>query len=273
MTRMKIATLLAMLVLMHVPAAAQEYGRRSRRFFGGDPNEYYVPPDWSKNTPYDGRFTFARIKYRGFEKFSREGPGWSHDYPRAESHFMRIIREITTIRPFIESDGILGGNIVALDDPDLFKYPVAYFSEPGGWHPNDTEMAGMRNYLRKGGFIIFDDFDGGGYSDDFARFVAIMQQVLPEGRIVDVPEDHPIFDSFFKVDLRLMDRGGQFNYGRARYLGIFKDNDPRKRIMAIINLNQDIGEYWQWSDEGFSPVPSNEAYKLGVNYIIYALTH
>jgi hypothetical protein len=273
----RIVTLIGLIALAHAPALAQrDFGGRGRRFFGGDPNEFYVPPDWSKNVPYDGRFTFARIKYRGYEKFNgREGPGWSHDYPRAESHFMRIIREITTIRPFVETEGTPGGNIVALDDPELFKYPVAYFSEPGGWYPNEQEMAGMRNYLRKGGFIIFDDFDGGGYSDDYARFVTVMQQVLPEGRIVDVPEDHPIFDSFFKVDLRLMDRGGGegFNYGRARYLGIFKDNDPRKRLIAIINLNQDIGEYWQWSDRGWSPVPSNEAYKLGVNYVIYALTH
>ena len=275
---MRSARFLVVAALLSVPFAVSDAQRefgRNRRMYGGDPNEFYVPPDWQKNTPYDGRFTFARIKYRGYEKFNgREGPGWSHDYPRAESHFMRIIREITMIRPFVETEGTPGGNIIALDDPDLFKYPVAYFSEPGGWYPNEKELLGMRNYLRKGGFIIFDDFDGGGYQDDYSRFVAVMQQVLPEGRIVDVPETHPIFDSFFKVDLRLMDRGGgNFNYGRARYLGIFKDNDPRKRIMAIINLNQDIGEFWQWSDLGFNIAPSNEAYKLGVNYLIYALTH
>ena len=272
--RLRLITVSGLLLLAHAPALAQrEFGGRGRRFFG-DANEYYVPPDWQKNVPYDGRFTFARIKYRGYDKFNgREGPGWSHDYPRAESHFMRIIREITAIRPFVEAEGTPGGNIIALDDPELFKYPVAYFSEPGGWYPNDNEMQGLTNYLRKGGFVIFDDFDGDGMMGDYQRFVETMQRVLPEARIMDVPETHPIFDSFFKVDLRLMDRGGGYNYGRARYLGIFKDNDPRKRIMAIINLNQDIGEYWQWSDRGFSPVPSNEAYKLGVNYIIYALTH
>src|SRR3989338_3596130 len=67
----------------------------------GDPNEFYTPPDFNGNAKYDGRFTFARIKYRGFACFQREGPGWSHDYPRAESHFMRIMREITTLRPLL----------------------------------------------------------------------------------------------------------------------------------------------------------------------------
>lgn len=264
---------LALLPQAEALAQREFGGGRGRRFFGGDPNEFYVPPDWKKNVPYDGRFTFARIKYRGYSHFSNEGPGWSHDYPRAESHFTRILREITTLRPFVETEDVIGGNILALDDPDLFKFPVAYLSEPGGWFPTDSEVAGLRKYLTKGGFIIFDDFDGGGMNRDYQHFVEVMQRVLPTAQIMDVPETHSIFDSFFKVDLRLMDRGGGFNYGRARYLGIFRDNDPRKRIMAIINLNQDIGEYWQWSDQGFSPVPSNEAYKLGVNYIIYALTH
>jgi hypothetical protein len=95
--------------------------------------------------------------------------------------------------------------------------------------------------------------------------------VLPAGRIVQLDATHPIFDAFFKVDLSLMERGGY--RGTPVYFAIFQDNDPKKRIMAIINYNNDIGEYWQWSDRGFSPVPSNEAYKLGVNYIIYALTH
>jgi hypothetical protein len=246
-------------------------GGRTRRMLG-DPNEFYVPPEFRGNNPYDGRFTFARIKYRGYAHWSgNEGPGWSHDYPRAESHFMRIMSEITTMRPFIESPLAIGGNILALDDPELFKYPVAYLSEPGGWYPTDKEVLGLRNYLLKGGFIIFDDFDGGSMANDWMNFAQQMQRVLPAGRIVKLEESHPIFDSFFKIDLRLLERGGY--RGVPEYFAIFQDNDPKKRIMAIINFNNDIGEYWQWSDRGFSPVPSNEAYKLGVNYLIYALTH
>jgi len=263
------------LVLAGGDALAQREFRGRRQSFSGDPDEFYVPPDWRQNVPYDGRFTFARIKYRGYAHWSgREGPGWSHDYPRAEEHFMRIIKEITTMRPFVESPLAIGSNIIALDDPDLFKYPVAYLSEPGGWFPNEKEVLGLRNYLLKGGFIIFDDFDGGSMDEDLMHFTRVMQQVLPNHRLFDVPHTHPIFDSFFKVDLSLMDRRGPYDYsGKARYIALFQDNDPNKRILAIVNYNQDIGEYCQWSDRGFSPVPSNEAYKLGVNYLIYALTH
>ncbi len=128
----------------------------------------------------------------------REGPGWSHDYPRAESHFMRIIREITTIRPFVESADAFGGNILALDDPELFRYPIAYLSEPGGWFPNGQGSAGLRSYLLKGGFIIFDDFDGGSIAQDWMNFTQQMRRVFPTGRLVQLDGTHPIFDSFFR---------------------------------------------------------------------------
>jgi hypothetical protein len=260
-------------ILVAFPIADANAQFRGRRSFGGDPNEFYVPPDWGGNVPYDGRVTFARIKYRGYGRFQgREGPGWSHDYPRAEQHFMRIIREITSIRPFIENATTIGSNIFALDDPELMKYPVAYLSEPGGWFPNEKEVLGLRNYLLKGGFVIVDDFDEGG-GEELQHFLSVMQQVLPKGRALTVPPTHPIFDAFFKLDLGILSGGGPNDYGRAKYLAYHQDNDPNKRILMMVNLNLDIGEYWQWSDRGWSPVPSNEAYKLGVNYLIYALTH
>lgn len=264
------------LLLLALPLAASDAQREERRGRGGfgriremlgDANEYYVPPDFRGNVPYDGRFTFARIKYRGYAHFTNQGPGWSHDYPRAESHLMRIMREITSLRPFIESDLAIGGNIFALDDPELMKYPVAYFSEPGGWLPTEPEVLGFRKYLQKGGFVIFDDFQGPG---DWMNFTRQMQRVLPNARIVQLEASHPIFDSFFRIDLSLL--GQQYNT-RPIYYGIYQDNDPKKRLIAIINFENDVGEYWEWSDRGFSPVPSNEAYKLGVNYLIYALTH
>ena len=267
-----ICTLL-LLVAPILSADAQFRGRR--QMYSGDPNELYVPPDFKGNVPYDGRFTFARIKYRGFDHFAPEGPGWSHDYPRAEEHLMRIMREISTMRPFIERDGMVGSELVALDDKDLFKYPVAYLSEPGGWHPNDVEIAGMRNYLLKGGFVIFDDFDvtgarGPGGPGDWDHLREIMARVLPKHRMLPVPPDHPIFDAYYKIDLRMLE---QSEYGVMQYYGIFQDNDPKKRLMAVANLNGDLGEFWQWSDRGFNIAPTNEAYKLGVNYLMYALTH
>ena len=260
-------TVLVLLLIAPGPSLAQRGGFDRMRGMLGDQNEFYRHPDFRGNVPYDGRFTFARIKYRGYAHFTNQGPGWSHDYPRAEMHLMRIMREITSLRPFIESPLAIGGNVFALDDPELMKFPIAYFSEPGGWTPTDAEVAGFRKFLQKGGFVIFDDFQG---PSDWMNFTQQMQRVLPGARIAPLDATHPIFDAFFKIDLDLL--GQQYNT-RPLYYGIFQGNDPRKRLMAIINFENDVGEYWEWSDRGFSPVPSNEAYKLGVNYLIYALTH
>jgi len=112
------------------------------------------------NTPYDGRFTFVRLKYNaGFGRWAnRIGNGgipWSHDYPDGEVHFSKILEELTLLR--IRTDG---SNILALDDPELFNYPIAYMAEPGLWGVTESEAVGFRNYLLKGGFAIFDDFRG-----------------------------------------------------------------------------------------------------------------
>lgn len=244
-----------------------------------------APPDVPyENAPYNGKFTFARVKFRP----SEWGPGryewgldlkWNHDYPRAEQHFMKILRETTTVDPNDE------GVIVGLDEPALFDYPMIYVSEPGYWQLNEKEAGNLRAYLQKGGFVIFDDF--------FQRATLIleenMRQVLPEARFIEVPLEHPIWDSFFKIAEPPRTRGGggggaggRGGFGRnfggrgmqTTYHGIFEDNDPTKRLMAIANYNGDMGEFWEWSDTGFVPIDlSNDAYKLGVNYVIYSLTH
>ncbi len=264
---------LAALLVLVVFSIGEAQGRRRSGFdsYFSDPDGYYTPPDFHGNHPYDGRFTFARIKYRGYAHFTQQGPGWSHDYPRAESHLMKILRELTSMRPFAGEGNIFGGSIFALDDPELFKYPVGYFSEPGGWFPNDKEVEGMRNYLLKGGVVIFDDFGG----EDWFNVVEQMQRVLPEGKILPLEKTHAIFDSFFKIDPDIIPWTRDVAYrGRPQFLAIFENNDPRRRPIAIFNNNLDIGEAWEFSDEGFMPVSmSNEAYKLGVNYIMYALTH
>lgn len=266
--------------LCSVPAAAQRGGRFPTRgmdfsrMLGGD-DTYYTPPDFRGNPLYDGRFTFARIKYRGYSHASgREGPGWAHDYPDAEVHLMKIMREVTAMRPFTMFKAQIGGAIVALDDSALFRYPVAYLSEPGGWPLNAAEAAGLRKFLLKGGFIIVDDFQPG----DWAQFEANMAKALPGLKPFELTGKEGIFDSFFKVDMlgirsSYSGRSGRGGGGGAFY-GYFENNDPTKRMMVLAGYMQDIGESWQWSGSGFVPVDvSNEAFKLGVNFVIYALTH
>jgi hypothetical protein len=230
---------------------------------------------------YDGRFTFARLRYTqgvspdemGGGRFGRrggfgrgQGPPWSHDYPRAERNFMKILDEITTIGPYT---GQVGGVILDIGSPDLFKYPVSYMVEPGYWTQTDEEAANVRAYLMKGGFIIFDDFRGG----DWTNFEAQMKRVLPDVRMVELDITHPIFHAFF--DVATLDFAQYYGRDRkALFIGAFENNDPSKRLLFIANYNNDVGEYWEWSDTGWTPIDlSNEAYKLGVNYIVYGLTH
>jgi hypothetical protein len=149
-------------------------------------------------------------------------------------------------------------------------------SEPGYWTLTDEEAATFRAYLQKGGFIIFDDFAPRSFELD--TFQQAMQKVLPGGRLVELDASHPIFHSFFDIDtLEFYHPYRGDSYGnrlQARFLGVFEDNDPAKRLLLIVNYNNDVGDYWEWSDRGLIPIDlSNQAFKLGVNYLTYALTH
>jgi hypothetical protein len=213
--------------------------------------------------PYDGRFMFARLRYGGFGGggFRREPP-WAHDYPRSDWHFMRIVEEITFIRTHRDES-----NVFALDDPELFNFPVSYMSEPGFWTTSDAEAAALRTYLQKGGFLIFDDFRG----RDWDNLESQMRRVMPELRFIQLDASSLVFRSFFEI--KSLDFQAYYDQDPVFY-GMFEDNDPNQRMIAVANYNNDLGEYWEFSDTGFVPVDlSNEAYKFGVNYVVYAMTH
>ncbi len=227
------------------------------------------------NIRYDGRFTFVRVHYTTAPGGYWYGgwPAWAHGYPVAEQNLMKILDEVTYLDA--HTDAI---NTVALDDPQLFNYPVAYIIELGWWTLTDREAAGLRTYLRKGGFVIVDDFKvrgwgGGRGGGGWENFETNMRRVLPDVRFVDMDVSHPIFHSFFEIE-SLETIPQAYNAGRPIFRGVYEDNDPRKRLIMIINYNTDISQYWEWSGRGFRPVDdTNEAYKLGVDYLIYGLTH
>jgi hypothetical protein len=214
---------------------------------------------------YDGQFTFVRLRWNS--GFGRGGFGaaWNHDLPRAEQHLAMIMRELSLVN--MRTDG---SRILMLDDPELFKYPIAFMWEPGFWNLTDEEATAFRAYLAKGGFAVFEDFDG---AQQWAHFEAQMRRVLPEGRLVRLDRTHPIFDSFFRIqdiDAIVHPMTGI----RPSYYGIFENNDPSRRLIVVANYDNDVPEYWEWSGQGLYPFDaSNEAYKLGVNYLIYGLTH
>ncbi len=233
------------------------------------------------NIPYDGRFTFVRIRtdvtggggrLPNFLGRGRRGwgqPPWAHDYPRAERNFAKILTTTTFVNAY---QG--GSNILTFDDPELPNYPLAYVSEPGYWVMSEAELEGLRNYLLKGGFVIFDDFGG---RRDLANFEAQLARALPDRRLQDLSRLDPlpvIFDSFFEIPDPESLTPPYNSGGWPQYLGIFEDDDPAKRLMLIANYNNDHGDYWEFSDAGWLPIDlTNEAYKFGVNYVIYAMTH
>ena len=221
------------------------------------------------NEPYDGRVNFVRIRYTtGFRALGRPGSRgevpWAHDYPIADTHMMKILNELTMARPRMD-----GSNILSLSDPELHNYPIAYMSEPGFWTMDDDEVTGLRKYLSKGGFIIFDDFRG----EDWYNLQEQMRRVMPEGVWEELAPTNPIFHSFFEIDDPQSMTPPYGGLAPAFY-GMFENNNRNGRVMAIANINNDLGEYWEFSDTGYAPVDlSNQAYKFGVNYFIYGLTH
>lgn len=244
-------------------ASAQGFGR-----FG--PREIQTP--YVSNITYDGRFTFARLSYttnspQGY--YYRGLPAWAHGYDLAERNLMQIVNSLSTIQPRLET-----GVVYNLDDPELFKYPICYMTEAGFWGLTDKEATAFREYLRKGGFVIFDDFrsdfrGGGGYDN----FAANMQRVLPDAQIVDLTPNDPIFHSFFDItSFGIIPQ--DYDTGRPVLRGIYEGNDATKRLVAMINFNTDVSNFWEFSGQGYRPIgQSNEAYKLGVNYLVYAMAH
>ena len=229
-------------------------------------------PSWS------GKFTFVRIRfdtsqyaqYYGYNNVLGDGgPPWSHDYPVAGRHLMKIMSELSKI------DATLDVNepILSFDDPMLFKFPFAYLAEVGFMNLNDAEINGLREYLKRGGFLLVDDFRSAG---QFYVLQEHVRRAFPELQLKKLDLSHPIFNCFFSIktlDLNPV-YGGGFGTRETANPEFWGLEDETGRLMMIINYNYDVSDFWQFSDNPFRPIEeTNEAYKFGVNYIIYALTH
>jgi len=240
---------LAVVLALGATLAAARAGAQ-RGFF-----RYDIEP----NAEYDGQFTFVRLRYTGWSG------RWIADYPAMERNFMTILNDLTTVRPRVGHS-----NILSWDDPALSRYAVAYVCEPGFWQPTDAEAVALRQWIRKGGFLIVDDF----YNRQWDAFERGIKQVLPDARIVPLDVSHPIFNTFFKISTLSGMSHPDNSRAKAEYLGIYENNDPSRRLLVIINYNNDIGDYMEWSGQGWYPINfSNDAYKLATNYSVYGLTH
>ncbi len=214
-------------------------------------------------------FYFTRAVYSGY---GRRYASWSVDFPKADIQFLIGLKRLTNI------DAYDLENPVRLDDPNLRRYPFLYALEVGFMALTESEVEGLREYLLAGGFLVIDDFWG---SYQWANFESQMARVLPEYRIEDIPMDHPMLSAFYEIDELVqvpnvgLGRMGGRTWEQDGYepalRGIFDEN---RRLLVVINWNTDLGDAWEWAEDPWYPWHySNYAYKLGVNMILYGMTH
>ncbi len=244
--------------------------------------EYYsfeLTPDWQEKTEW----TFARLMfppgpndgYRGrFDGDWRQGLSlWTQDYPRADRHFSEAVRRLTRLHVrSVEQP-------VNLEDGDeVYNWPWLYAVQVGEWGLTEGEAKVMRDYLLRGGFFMADDFHG---NYEYSMFEKRIKFVFPDRPIVDIPDDDPIFHTVFDLTDRFQVPGAEHLYAGAKnpedggrgahWRGIY---DDKGRIMVAISYNSDLGDAWEWADSPRYPEKfSGLAIRIGVNYIVYSMTH
>jgi uncharacterized protein DUF4159 len=247
--------------------AALVPGSRSAESAEPERSFHYTDARLGEKKDQSDRFKFVRVQlaplYPGACLGDNPCEPWSHDYPEAGIHFSKIVSELSKLQVVLDEDEY----IFSFADPNLMKYPFAYMCEVGHMELSDAEVLGMREYLLRGGFLLVDDFGGRG---EMATFQYFMKRALPEFEMKRLDPSHPIFNCFFTIksfDVRTY----RARQGRPEFLGI---EDKNGRVMMVINYNNDVSDFWQWSDNAFNPIEdTNSAYKFGVNYVFYALTH
>ena len=214
-------------------------------------------------------FTFVRLEYRGdLTALSN----WEVDYPASDRNFIFQLRKQTNIDVAPDSKKI------SVWSEELFNYPFAYVLEVGSMRLSKTDAENLREYLLRGGFLFVDDFHGG---LEWKWFYQEFKKIFPNREPVDIPITHPIFRCFYKIEkliqipgLRALFSGQtyeRFDGHPARYLGVF---DDKGRLMMMICFNSDLGDAWEHAAEDYYPKEySNIALKIGINAVIYTLTH
>jgi hypothetical protein len=198
---------------------------------------------------------------------TREIP-WHHDYPDGDRMFPGLLGRLTGVHSDKESY-----QLVDIDSKELFQYPFAYLAEPGYLDLRPKDAANLREYLDRGGFLLIDDFRGNeADNSEFENLVAQMLKVYPDRQIVPLSPTHPIFHIFYEIDAqKMLPPYRMWNSGEVQFLGL---SDPQGRLQVMVDFNNDMSEYWQALDVGACSMrEAAMAVELGVNYIIYAMTH
>ncbi len=236
--------------------------------------------DAAEMTP-TAEFHMARMVYadggarnRGRGGFRRGW--WAIDYPSAEIHFYGGVSRLTNVDMADDSHHIELSDDALFDHPWLFAQQIGQ----GYWNPTDEEAARLRDYLLKGGFLVLDDFHEG----EWPIMVAAMHKVLPDHAIVDLsPDRDEIFHALYDLDALTQIPGERHLYragdgsiqaqlaGPQKWAGIY---DKEGRLMVAMDYNMDMGDAWEHADDAHYPEPMTAlAYRFGINYLIYAMTH
>lgn len=219
-----------------------------------------------------GEFTFVRGIYNSPAGGWRRG-SWMVDFPRADEHFITGIREWVGTNLSVSSHP----QQVHMSDDRIFDYPLLYFVEPGYMELSEEEAARLREYLTRGGFIFLDDFHG---DYEFENVREQLRRVFPEYELKDLPPTHPIFHSYLDINevvqvpgVASLRNGVTYEKGGVtpHYMGI---EDKNGRLVVFITRNCDLGDAWEWINDSRYPVQYGVmAYRIGINVIIYAMTH
>ena len=234
--------------------------------FGGAQNMGALFSSAADGTPRaDGsEFVFARLRY--------SAPAWDTDWWEADSHFMLGMDRLTNIRVLLDDYVSVGPS-----EPALFDYPLVYAVEVGRWYLSQNDADRLREYMERGGFLVVDDFWG---TLQWQYFYRELVKIFPDREVEPIPPSHPVFHSFYDIDeilqvpsIRIC-RGGttsQQDGYTPHALGIFDDN---RRLMMAINFNTDLGDAWEHADDPCYPhMYSGFAYRMGINFIVYAMAH
>ena len=236
-----------------------------------------LPPDYADRTEW----VFARLMYPSIPDahfrhagwdWTRGHSSWTNDYPRADRHFLEALRRLTRL------DARSVEQPVNLDDKgDVYNYPWLYAVFVGEWQLTDSQAHTLRDYLLRGGFLMCDDFWG---TRDWAVFQDSMKRVFPDRPVVEIPDKDPIFHTVYDLDNRYqvpgewgVRMGVPFrNDGYvAHWRGIY---DDKGRLMVAMAFNSDLGDSWEWADDPEYPEQySALGMRIGINYIIYSMTH
>ena len=265
--------------VLAIAGAAFAFQRPFHQYPGVEYFQFEVPPDYQQ----PAEFAFARLMfppgpldgyYPRFQGDWHKGLSlWTQDYPRADRHFSQALRRLTRL-----SVRSVEQPIQLEDRDEAFNWPWLYAVQVGEWGLNEDEARVMREYLLRGGFFMADDFHG---AAEWGEFQKRIQFVFPDRPIVDIPDTDPIFHSVYDLNDRFQVPGqahlrlgykdnGPDSIG-AHWRGIY---DDKGRIMVAISYNSDLGDAWEYADDPYYPEKfSGLAIRVGVNYVIYALTH